>query len=217
MNKLINRQPDRYILKRQGGSYWNLVGLHACKYSSLPVGCVLFLLFFSFVFLSCSDDRKDDKIVTPWGEVTTENVPGEGRFTVSDIVSGGELIALTMTGPNTYYDYHGRGMGTQYLLCERFARRLGVSLRIEVCRDTAEMLNRLAAGDGTVTAAQIAARGRTEENQHACSSRPEGGNSRSSFRRRASSRFPASLRTARRSRAASIPRARHSLRISSIS
>lgn len=152
MNKLINRQPDRYILKRQGGCYFNLVGLHACKYSSLPVGCVLFLLFFSFVFLSCSDDRKDDKIVTPWGEVTTENVPGEGRFTVSDIVSGGELIALTMTGPNTYYDYHGRGMGTQYLLCERFARRLGVSLRIEVCRDTAEMLNRLAAGDGDLIA-----------------------------------------------------------------
>ena len=152
MNKLINRQPDGYILKRQGGCYFNLAGFHACKFSSLPVGCVLFLLFFSFVFLSCSDDRKDDKIVTPWGEVTTENVPGEGRFTVSDIVSGGELIALTMTGPNTYYDYHGRGMGTQYLLCERFARRLGVSLRIEVCRDTAEMLNRLAAGDGDLIA-----------------------------------------------------------------
>lgn len=89
--------------------------------------------------------------MTPWGEVGSEE-PAVSAFTVSDIVAGGELIALTMTGPDTYYDYRGHGMGTQYLLCERFARRLGVSLRIELCRDTAEMVRRLEAGDADLIA-----------------------------------------------------------------
>ena len=57
------------------------------------------------------------------------------------------MIALTLTGPETYYDYRGRHLGTQYLLAQRFADKLGVSLRMEVCRDTTEMLKRLNDGD----------------------------------------------------------------------
>ena len=108
------------------------------------------LLFVSF-FTSCSDEKKD-KIVTPWGEVMVDTIPQDGSFTVGDIVSNGELIVLTMSGPETYYDYRGRGMGTQYLLCEDFARKLGVSVRVELCKDTAEMVNRLENGDGDLIA-----------------------------------------------------------------
>lgn len=102
------------------------------------------------VFMASCAEEKQERIVAPWGEVGGE--PDASEFTVSDIVAGGELIALTMTGPDTYYDYHGRGMGVQYLMCERFARRLGVSLRVELCRDTAEMVRRLEAGDGDLIA-----------------------------------------------------------------
>jgi len=59
---------------------------------------------------------------------------------------------LTLSGPTTYYDYHSRGMGLEYLLCEKFASMLGVSLRVEVCRDTAEMVDRLNNGDGDIIA-----------------------------------------------------------------
>ena len=59
---------------------------------------------------------------------------------------------LTINGPETYYDYRGRGMGLQYLLCEQFARQLGVSLRVELCKDTTEMVNRLEQGDGDIIA-----------------------------------------------------------------
>ena len=38
-------------------------------------------------------------------------------------------------------------MGTQYLLCEKFAQKLGVSLRVELCKDTAEMVDRLEKGE----------------------------------------------------------------------
>lgn len=91
-------------------------------------------------------------MVTPWGEVRADSVPADGGFTVSDIQSNGELIMLTMSGPDTYYDYHGRSMGAEYLLCERFARKMGVSLRVELCKDTAEMVSRLRGGDADLIA-----------------------------------------------------------------
>lgn len=100
---------------------------------------------------SCAGEKKE-KIVTPWGEVEEDSIPKSTKFTVSDIISNGELIILTLSGPETYYDYHGRGMGTQYLLCEKFAQKLGVSLRVEVCKDTAEMVSRLDNGDADLIA-----------------------------------------------------------------
>ena len=105
------------------------------------------------VLLASCKERKE-KIVTPWGEVIGEgdSLPKQGNFTLSDILSNGELIMLTMSGPETYYDYHGRGMGLQYLLAEKFAQKMGVSLRVEVCKDTMEMVRRLQAGDGDLIA-----------------------------------------------------------------
>lgn len=105
----------------------------------------------STLMLSCSE-KKQEKIITPWGEIMTDSITSGRNFTVSDIVNNGELIILTMSGPNTYYDYRGHGMGTEYLLCENFAHKLGVSLRVELCKDTAEMVSRLENGDGDIIA-----------------------------------------------------------------
>lgn len=103
---------------------------------------------------SCEEKKKAE--MTPWGSVVGEDsVETKQGFTLSDIVSNGELIMLTLSGPESYYDYHGRGMGLQYLLCERFAHDLGVSLRVEVCKDTTEMVNRLKQGDGDLIAFQL--------------------------------------------------------------
>jgi len=67
------------------------------------------------------------------------------------------MIALTLTGPETYYDYRGAHLGVQYLLCQQFAAHLGVRLRMEVCRDTTELLQRLAAGDADLIALPLTA------------------------------------------------------------
>ena len=90
--------------------------------------------------------KKQDPVVTPWGEIT-DTIPTNDDFDLEDIQRNGELIALTLTGPETYYDYRGRHLGAQYLLAQRFADKLGVSLRMEVCRDTAEMRQRLVDGE----------------------------------------------------------------------
>ncbi len=119
------------------------------------------------VLLSCHKD-KTDKIVAPWGEVGTDTNSNSSGFTVSDIVSNGELIVLTMTGPDSYYYYRGREMGTQYLLCEKFAQKLGVSLRVEVCKDTTEMIHRLKNGDADIIAFMLPESLKSKENLLFC-------------------------------------------------
>ncbi len=112
---------------------------------------IIFISLVSVIFfLSSCKEKTTDKVVTPWGEVLTDSI--SDGFTVSDIVNNGELIILTLSGPESYYDYHGRGMGTQYLLCEKFAHKMGVSLRVELCKDTAEMISRLNKGDADLIA-----------------------------------------------------------------
>jgi len=90
--------------------------------------------------------KKQEPVVTPWGEIT-DTIPTDDNFDLDEIQQNGELIALTLTGPDTYYDYRGKHLGAQYLLAQRFAEKLGVSLRMEVCRDTTEMLQRLKDGE----------------------------------------------------------------------
>ena len=102
-------------------------------------------LFLAFFLLCSCGQKKQEPLVTPWGEIT-DTIPTDDSFDLDEIQTNGELIALTLTGPETYYDYRGRHLGAQYLMAQRFADKLGVSLRMEVCRDTAEMKKRLADG-----------------------------------------------------------------------
>lgn len=120
-------------------------------------------LFAITVVLVVSCKQQPDRKFTPWGtpvEMYTDDggiqladsVAAGQPLSLADIQHGGELIMLTLTGPDTYYDYHGRGMGLAKLLCEDFAQHIGVSLRVEVCQDTVDMLHRLDAGEGDVVA-----------------------------------------------------------------
>lgn len=113
---------------------------------------VLFLL--TILFFSCADKKKTQ--VTPWGTpMGADSIPSAQTYCLDDIVSNGELIMLTLSGPDTYYDYHGHGMGLQYLLCEKFAQKIGVSLRVDVCKDTLELERKLRKGEADIAALQF--------------------------------------------------------------
>ena len=103
------------------------------------------------VLLSSCKQNKQNRVITPWGEVT-DTIPADGAFSLNDIIINGEIIFLTVSGPETYYDYRGRGLGTQYLVAEKFAQHLGVSLRVEICKDSAETAEKLADGRGDIAA-----------------------------------------------------------------
>mgnify|MGYP002853969970 CR=1 FL=1 len=99
-------------------------------------------IFISLLLLQACTQRQEN-ITPPWqGEKKSTDI-----FDLAQIEQAGELIGLTLSGPDTYYDYQGRHLGVHYLLCEKFANHLGVRLRMEVCRDTLELKQRLSAGD----------------------------------------------------------------------
>ena len=114
------------------------------------MGKVMRLLnIFAFSGLSClivSCGQKQERLVTPYGSVL-DSVAVTEDFDLMDIQTNGELIMATVSGPETYYDYHGRQLGTQYLICQHFADSLGVRLRVDVCRDSTELLAKLDSGE----------------------------------------------------------------------
>lgn len=108
------------------------------------------------LFHSCTNNNQVK--TTPWGTtIVPESESSQKKSTQSldDIVSNGELIMVTLSGPDTYYDYHNSGMGLQYLLCQNFAEKLGVSLRVDICRDTTEMIKKVKRGEADVIAFQL--------------------------------------------------------------
>jgi membrane-bound lytic murein transglycosylase F len=101
----------------------------------------IILLMASLLLVSCFE-KKPERVVTPWGEVL-DSVEVSDEFDLHEIQANGELIMATLSGPQTYYDYHGRSLGTQYLLLQQLADSLGVGLRVEVCRDSMELREKL--------------------------------------------------------------------------
>ncbi|MBQ7742796.1 MAG: transglycosylase SLT domain-containing protein [Bacteroidaceae bacterium] len=74
---------------------------------------------------------------------------------LADIEQSGELIAVTINGPDTYYEYRNRSMGLQFMLAEAFANHIGMRLRIEVAKDTADMLKMLKDAQADLIACEL--------------------------------------------------------------
>lgn len=103
----------------------------------------IFILL-SVLFVACTTERQQQS--APWQGEEPDSV----CFDLTQIQAAGELIAVTLSGPDTYYDYMGRHLGVHFMLSEQFASAIGVRLRVEVCRDTAEVLSRINDGDADI-------------------------------------------------------------------
>ena len=115
------------------------------------------LLCVFFALLTSCGGQKEERVVAPWGEVGTPDSLWEtDNFDLEQIQFGGEMIMLTVSGPMTYYDHRGRQLGVQYMMAQKFADKLGVRLRVDICRDTTEMLEKLIQGDGDLIAVPLA-------------------------------------------------------------
>ena len=75
---------------------------------------------------------------------TPEDADSEALdYDLYNIEESGELIAITISGPDTYFEFRGKGFGLQNDLAESYAQSIGVRLRMEVAHDTAEIRQRL--------------------------------------------------------------------------
>ena len=110
------------------------------------------LLLSALLLVASCRQKKPEPVTTPWGTVLQDSVEVSEDFDLKQIQGAGELIMATVSGPQTCYDYRGRQLGQQYMLCLRLASRLGVSLRVDLCRDSAEIAEKLASGDIDIAA-----------------------------------------------------------------
>lgn len=111
------------------------------------------------MIFSCEEKKNsDDAITTPWGDTldTSGNLSGDTSktFSVSDLIRNGEIIMLAESGPKTYYEYHGCYLGTQYLIIDSLAKKLGVRVRVDLCKDSVDMMKRLENNQGDIAAFQ---------------------------------------------------------------
>ena len=103
-------------------------------------------LFLFFLPMACGRDKQ---IV-----VVEESVKND-VIDLPEIEEGGELICVTMSGPDTYFEYHGRGVGLQYFMAEDFANSLGLRLRMEIASDTAEMISLVRNSKADIVACEL--------------------------------------------------------------
>ena len=100
----------------------------------------LFVICILYSFLYMSSCKKAPVPTV----VQTDNTEAqEQTFDLPDIENAGELIAATISRPESYYLYHGKEMGLQYALAELLANSLGMRLRIEVAHDSIELVRML--------------------------------------------------------------------------
>ena len=81
------------------------------------------------------------------GEQPTGNGAFSGKvsqnvshYDFDQIQSAGELIVVTMSGPNSYYEYQGRRLGLQYALISHFAQSNGLRVRVELAHNEKELV-----------------------------------------------------------------------------
>ena len=74
------------------------------------------------------------------------------HYDLNDIQSEGELIVLTLYGPDSYFEFRGEEFGNQYKLAQSYAKSIGATVRVDLCRTQREMLEKLCNGEGDIIA-----------------------------------------------------------------
>ena len=105
------------------------------------IGLVSFLVLFS----ACSGRKSSP--AEEQRSLFGESADTLQFYDLHEIQSSGTIIAGTLSGPDTYYEYHGKEMGVQFELAEAFAGSIGVRLQMEISPDTASLLQKLERGD----------------------------------------------------------------------
>lgn len=103
------------------------------------------LLLLLFLLAACTGKQEKDTSVL--FATDAEKADTLLLYDLHEIQASGTIITGTLSGPDTYYEYHGKGMGPQFKLAEAFAQSIGVVLQMEISPDTAALLQKLKAGE----------------------------------------------------------------------
>lgn len=113
--------------------------------SFLPCGGRLGGVFLLLLLVACT--ARQEKPSAPLFADDTEHADSLQRYDLHEIQSSGRIIAGTLSGPDTYFEYHGQELGPQFRLAEAFAQSIGVVVQMEISPDTASLLEKLHRGE----------------------------------------------------------------------
>ena len=117
----------------------------------LNASILLLLLLVSLLLAACQN-KKSDNLADNGAFRKERQAEGVNLQLIED---SGELIVATMSGPDTYFEYQDKGFGLQYALAANFAESLGVTVRVEVCTDTLQMVQLIQKGEADIIALQM--------------------------------------------------------------
>lgn len=113
----------------------------------------LIIALFAFCFLAAC--KKENRAASSVMFGPDEDQVQPEDYDLADMQATGELIAVTLSGPDTYYEYRGQGFGLQFAMCEAFARSVGARLRMEMAADTASLFRQLLSGEADMIALEL--------------------------------------------------------------
>ncbi len=106
-----------------------------------------------FLFTSCNQPKTDYAGEnSPYASASTNSNP---HFDLPDIQQNGELIVLTLYGPESYFEFRSEDFGLQFMIAREYAKSIGVSIRVDVSRNQKDLIRKLKEGEGDFIACQL--------------------------------------------------------------
>lgn len=116
----------------------------------LIANCFLLL---AICLYACNDSKPgNDSETSPFVYHATTGNP---HFDLPDIQENGELIILTLYGPESYFEFRGEHFGIQFMIARQYAKSIGAGVRVEVARNQQDLIRKLMDGEGDVVVCQL--------------------------------------------------------------
>lgn len=113
--------------------------------------CILSFLLLSII--ACNQTQSGDTAEQSPFVATGQD--GNPHFDLPDIQENGELIVLTLYGPESYFEFRGEHFGVQFMIARQYAQSIGASIRVEVARNQRDLVSKLKNGEGDFIACQL--------------------------------------------------------------
>ena len=114
-------------------------------------GCILLCLLLSII--ACDHSRSGNSAgQSPYA---THHTKGNPHFDLPEIQQNGELIVLTLYGPESYFEFRGEDFGVQFMIAREYAKSIGARIRVEMARNQQELFQKVMNGEGDFIAFQM--------------------------------------------------------------
>ena len=112
---------------------------------------IIGLLLLSIV--SCTSKRDGDSAgQSPFNSSASLDNP---HFDLPEIQENGEIIILTLYGPESFFEFRGERFGLQYMIVQEYAKSIGTTVRVDVSRNQSDLISKLINGEGDVVAYNV--------------------------------------------------------------